>query len=81
MAARQDMRRARGVNLPVTLQSIAGLAAETIQVRQSPGLPALELHVDGEPLLLLSEHGAIALAAALLEGLAALDVSATEVEP
>jgi hypothetical protein len=72
MAARQDMRRARGVNRPVTLQSIAGIAAATVTVRPSPGLPALELHVDREPLLLLGEAAAMALAAALIEGLAAL---------
>jgi hypothetical protein len=72
------MRRARGVNRPITLQSTAGLAAAMIQVRRNRGLPALELHVDGEPLLLLSEPAAAALVAALLEGLAAI---AREVEP
>jgi hypothetical protein len=74
MAGRESTRAPRAVNRrPVTLESIAGLAAATVTVHRSRGLPALELHVEGAPLLLLGEHGAAALVAALLEGLAALE--------
>jgi hypothetical protein len=71
MPAREDSDRASAVN-PVTLESIAGISSATLQVRTDAGLGAVELHIDGVPVLLLSSIAAGALISALIEGLTEL---------
>ena len=65
MAARQSKAARRAVN-PVTLESIAEIARAAVRVVPNRGLGAVELHVDGRPLLLLSDRAVAALIAALL---------------
>ena len=79
MPERQDSRAPGAVNPPpVTLENIAAIARATVRVASNRSLGAIELHVDGKPLLLLSDVATAALIAALLEALAAVEA---EVEP
>ena len=62
----------------ITLETVADIGRATVQVCVNRGLEAIELHVDRKPLLLLSQAATVALIAALLEALAAIEA---EVEP
>ena len=79
MPESQDNRAARGVKPPpITLENIAAIARASVRVAPNRSLGAVELHVDGKPLLLLSDVAVAALVAALLEALPVLEA---EVEP
>ena len=74
MPESQDSRASRAVNPPtISLESVAGLASASVRVCVDRGLAAIELHLDGRPLLLLRQTSAVALIAALLEALAAIE--------
>jgi hypothetical protein len=66
MPEREDSRAPRAVKPPVSLESIASIARASVRVVPTRSLGAIELHVDGRPLLLLSDLAVAALIAALL---------------